>query len=766
MGKEKKIQKYSDENLQMAMEAHRKGMPFLKASKVFEVPRTTLMRHFKEGNVGKIGRKTKLSPEKEKTIVDWIKTMFKAGFPVSKETLLFSVEKLAREYEIKFGDQVKPGRKWYEGFMKRHPNIAERTSQNLISSRRQVTQDNIRAWFNEVGGYLEEHTLNATLDDPRRVFNADETAFFLNPKAGKVLAERGSKTVYTAAGADEKQNLTVLVTVNAAGMIAPPMVVYRYVRIPQSLASLFPSTWAMGRSENGWMTQETFFEYMSNVFEPWLTENNILRPVIFFMDGHSSHISLHLSKFCAEKGIQLIALYPNATHLLQPLDVAVFHPLKVSWKKKVTEWRMANEGRQIEKKNFPEVLKKALDELPPSTIISGFKKCGLVPWDPSQVQVPLSTIRNVDDRKATDKVLLNLLQAEIGEEKIQIFQSSEGNWSGDIEDTSLFHLWRRLTSRIKNQSVEVRSLRSSTLMSMAHLKNISFFLKTIFLARFCYFFQSEEPISALPSLTAEEEPIPSLSRSTSPCTTLPSAAEEEARPGCSGQTKCKAPESTTPPKANLSTGAFVPSPFKRALFWPQQQVEKKVRRKERLPSVVTSQQMISYYEKKEKEKTQKDEEKRKKKEVREEKKKLAQEKKQKEKIIIPSSSSSSSSLVVAESEESHWSENETESEEMGSEVDGSVKQGDFVLVNFMGGKRRTTKYVYLCCVQETITSEGIKVMGFKSLSSKKEFIPKENDISIVSLDQIVGIIKEAPEVRFVDRKIVYAFQKCLAVKEK
>lgn len=58
------------------------------------------------------------------------------------------------------------------------------------------------------------------------VFNADETTFYLNPKGGKVLAEKGSKSVYLAGANDEKENVTVLVTANAAGQIAPSMIVY------------------------------------------------------------------------------------------------------------------------------------------------------------------------------------------------------------------------------------------------------------------------------------------------------------------------------------------------------------------------------------------------------------------------------------------------------------------------------------------------------------------------------------------------------------
>lgn len=81
------------------------------------------------------------------------------------------------------------------------------------------------------------------------------------------------------------------------------------------------------------MTSETFYKYISNIFIPFLVKSNILRPAIIFLEVHRSHLSLHLNKFCRENEIILIALYPNSTHILQPLDVAVFGHFKSSSKK-------------------------------------------------------------------------------------------------------------------------------------------------------------------------------------------------------------------------------------------------------------------------------------------------------------------------------------------------------------------------------------------------------------------------------------------------
>ncbi|CAH2088497.1 unnamed protein product [Euphydryas editha] len=73
---------------------------------------------------------------------------------------------------------------------------------------------------------------------------------------------------------DDKDNLTVLITGNGAGELAPPMIIFNYERIPSCIAATVPDDWTIGKSENGWMWS-TFFEYMTNVFNPWLEQNNI-----------------------------------------------------------------------------------------------------------------------------------------------------------------------------------------------------------------------------------------------------------------------------------------------------------------------------------------------------------------------------------------------------------------------------------------------------------------------------------------------------------
>lgn len=83
--------------------------------------------------------------------MQWIFAMAKAGFLVSLQQLLDSVQHLLKELKRKtpFTDG-RPGRSWYSGFTKRNPNVSARTAQNLTQSRAAVSKESLLNWFDEV----------------------------------------------------------------------------------------------------------------------------------------------------------------------------------------------------------------------------------------------------------------------------------------------------------------------------------------------------------------------------------------------------------------------------------------------------------------------------------------------------------------------------------------------------------------------------------------------------------------------------------------
>lgn len=64
-----------------------------------------------------------------------------------------------------------------------------------------------------------------------------------------VLAVKG-KSVYDVA-TNDKENVTTLFTVNAAGEFATPLTIYNYERLPRACIEAAPRNWGIGKTENG-----------------------------------------------------------------------------------------------------------------------------------------------------------------------------------------------------------------------------------------------------------------------------------------------------------------------------------------------------------------------------------------------------------------------------------------------------------------------------------------------------------------------------------
>lgn len=134
--------------------------------------------------------------------------------------------------------------------MRRHPAISLKTAEKLTGYRSQLSEPQIRHWFSEVSTYLEENQNLDVLEDGDRIFNADETAFALCPKTGKVLAPRGEKILYDISKTSDKENVTVLFTVSGSGKVAPPMPVFPYKRLRADIVRSIPKGWGVGKSDS------------------------------------------------------------------------------------------------------------------------------------------------------------------------------------------------------------------------------------------------------------------------------------------------------------------------------------------------------------------------------------------------------------------------------------------------------------------------------------------------------------------------------------
>lgn len=211
------------------------------------------------------------------------------------------------------------------------------------------------------------------------------------------------------------------------------------------------------------MTTTTFSEYIKEIFYPFLKTNDIPFPVIVFIDGHSSYLAFETQDFCRNKGIWLVPLYPNTTHILQPMDVSCFKPLKYNWREAVHEWKATTKEPSLSKESFCDLFTKVVtDTMKPHLFKSGFECCGLHPWNPERINYN-KFVRQKDDveepqvpQKPTEKeeyeIIKRAINRHIGPEKLNNFcnhfaMNKGVEWNGDRNDTNLYAFWKQIIEK-------------------------------------------------------------------------------------------------------------------------------------------------------------------------------------------------------------------------------------------------------------------------------------------------------------------------------
>ena len=67
---------------------------------------------------------------------------------------------------------------------------------------------------------------------------------------------------------------------------------------------------------------------MKKIFEPMMRNKANGAKQLLICDGHNSHISSDVIHHCIANDIVLMLLPSHTSHLMQPLDVGIFEPLK------------------------------------------------------------------------------------------------------------------------------------------------------------------------------------------------------------------------------------------------------------------------------------------------------------------------------------------------------------------------------------------------------------------------------------------------------
>lgn len=344
-----------------------KRLTLSSAAKQYQIPRTTILRYLKDDSIKHMGREPVLSKEIEKELVDWACYLDDIGSGVTKIEFRQKAGELSAN--LNKGNQFKteiPSDGWLTTFMKRHSTLSFRKQSYLSRASAVVSEKDIRSFYAKIYSYLEKNNLLDLMNCPERWLNGDETNFQLNSIPPKVLSKKGKKVVYRVERGKPKESVTGMYSFSADGHMYKPLYILneKVTNMPEIANACIEvgAKFGFAQTGNGWQTKDSFLNYVKDHLYKELLERDVQFPVIYIVDGHSSHLSFELFKWCRDHQIIFIIAYPNSTHITQPCDTSIFGPLKRAWPTEVNKYER-EKGGSITLVDFVKIVKRVHDKV-------------------------------------------------------------------------------------------------------------------------------------------------------------------------------------------------------------------------------------------------------------------------------------------------------------------------------------------------------------------------------------------------------------------
>jgi hypothetical protein len=371
----------------LAIKAYQDGQikSIRAAARAYDLPHNTLLYrlhgHPTRENSQLSNRK--LTSTEEESLVQWINSMDERGQPPRiasvrdmANLLLISRTESAESAPLTVGDC------WVRRFIQRHPNLKTKFSRKY-DHQRALCEDSeiIRGWFQLVDNTIKKYGILS-----EDIYNFDETGFQMGViSTAKVVtgAERAGRAPLVQPG--NREWVTVIEAVNATGWALSPMIILKGKMHQASWYENLPPSWVIGVSDNGWTTDQLGLMWLKEVFNKQTQTHTVGRYRLLILDGHGSHATAEFDQFCMQNSIIALYMPPHSSHLLQPLDVSCFSPLKKAYGRRV-ETSMRLGINHIDKDEFLVIYVRArMEALKDTSIRNGFKATGLVPYNPDEV---------------------------------------------------------------------------------------------------------------------------------------------------------------------------------------------------------------------------------------------------------------------------------------------------------------------------------------------------------------------------------------------
>ena len=370
---------YSEIDIENAIKEVQNGISQRVAAQRYGIPRTTLRYRYEGGETHQSSHEhyQRLSKQQEGHLRDWVLTQQALGVPPSHTQLReFATRVLATH-----GDIQPLGKRWIEGFLRRNPEIKTVRGKGMDSARLNgANTETIQKFFK----LLEIPEIKAIRQENR--YNTDEHGLLEGQGSNGLVLGSSMKTLALRKQLGSRYWTTIIECVSATGWVLRPVVIFKGDSVQaqwfQKLLQI--PDWNFTASINGWTSNALALRWLQEVFIPE-TKPAKQEARLLIVDGHGSHTTDDFMYSCYINNIYLLFLPPHTSHVLQPLDLSIFGPIKTIYRSEISNISSLTDTTPIGKTTFLAAYKKArIGAMTIKNITSGWKASGLWPVNSSK----------------------------------------------------------------------------------------------------------------------------------------------------------------------------------------------------------------------------------------------------------------------------------------------------------------------------------------------------------------------------------------------
>ena len=283
----------------------------------------------------------------------WILELEDTGHPLSHA----QVREMAGLISANSGGPPSCGKHWVTRFLQRHPVIHTKIGRSIDQLRiKNTTPEALTKWFELFQNIKRRYNIK-----PENIWNADETGLALGAcKNQTVVGSSSSKYSYSKSPND-REWVSIIEAISVGGLRCRPLVIFKGENVQTSwfLSKNVPD-WLYTTSANGWTSNDIGLRWLEEIFLPETAKDD--ESCLLLLDGHGSHVSTEFMWKCHQNRVYLVYLLPYSSHVLQPLDLSCFSPLKSRYRAAIADLARYDDSASVKKIQFIQYYEKARNE--------------------------------------------------------------------------------------------------------------------------------------------------------------------------------------------------------------------------------------------------------------------------------------------------------------------------------------------------------------------------------------------------------------------